>query len=257
MRFFLARFLLAFRKILLRLASVCGTFIVLILKPEDHEKLTRWFYEKDEALETWGNQAVIEQGLVEEEEIFVSTYLKGKEKCLVLNCGGGRETIALAKRGFEVIGVDQSGPLVEEAKRYAVREGLSCRYVAQNVLELSLGETFGAIFLGSNMYSAIPLKEKRIAFLKRAGAHLSKEGLFYMEFAGHVSPQEIRHYPVKKFLAGLFGNRFYGLGDRLFAGWHYEHAFFRQEDLQEEITASGLEAAVLDFRAGYAVLRRA
>lgn len=255
MRFLVAFILLSLKKFFLKLSSICGTLVVLILNPRDHERLTRWFYEQKEAVEIWGNQGIIERGLVEEEEAFVQNYLKGKEKCLVLHCGGGREAVALAKRGFSVKGVDRSEALIEQAKRYAEKEGVRCEYLLQDVLKLSLGEHFDAIFLGSNMYSAIPLKEWRIDFLKRVKEHLTEKGLFYMEFASRVSPEETGNYPLKKFFARLFGNRFYELGDALFAGWHYQHAFVKEEDVRKEIDSSGFSIERLDFENGYAILR--
>ena len=147
--------------------------MVLILKPKDHERLTRHFYQTKEAIRTRGGPPVIEQGLI---------------------------------------------------------------------LDLSLEERFDAVFFGSNMYSVIPLKEWRIAFLKRVGQHLAGGGVFYLEFVTDISPEEVRLYPIKKFFARMFGNRFYELGDSFFAGWHYRHSF-------------GLEVAALSFEAGYAVLR--
>ena len=105
------------------------------------------------------------------------------------------------------------------------------------------------------MYSAVPLKERRIAFLKRVGHHLKEGGLFYMEFKSGISPSELRHYPLKKFLAGLLGNRFYELGDSLFAGWHYQHAFVNEGDLRQEIATSGLKVVTLSFEGEHAILR--
>ena len=243
------------KKCCLKLSSILGTLIVLILKPKDHERLTRWFYEQKEAIETSGGPSVTEGGLIEEEELFVQKYLKGNEKCLVLCSGSGRESIALARKGFQVKGVDQSEILIERAKRCAEERGFSCDFLAQDVLNLSLGEQFDAIFLGSSMYSTIPLKERRINFLKRIKSHLTQEGLFYLEFSSGISPQEITCYPYKKFFARLLGNRFYELGDSLFAGWHYQHSFVKEGDLRQEIEASGLTPEELRFEEGYAVLR--
>ena len=255
MRFWIGRILLTLKKFFLKLSSMLGTLVILILKPKDHERLTRHFYQTREAIRTWGGPPVTEQGLIEEEEVFVHTYLRGGERCLVLHCGGGREAIALAKKGFRVTGVDRSKTLIDAAEQYVEKEDLSCTFLVQDGLALSLEERFDAVFLGSNMYSAIPLKEWRIGFLRRIGQHLTEGGLFYLKFATGVSPEELRSYPIKKSLARMFGNRFYELGDSLFAGWHYQHSFVKEGDLRQEIEASGLEAVALHFDAGYAVLR--
>ena len=255
MRFWIALLLLGLKEGCLKLSSILGTLVVVILKPKDLERLTQRFYHQQEAVGMWGNPAIIEEGLHEGEEFFVKEYLKGNEKCLVLCCGGGRETVALAQKGFQVKGVDWSTGLIEKARTYAAEKGLSCDYVAQDLHELSLGERFDAILLGSNMYSAIPLKERRIHFLKRVREHLEEGGLFFVKFATGVSPEEMRHYPLKKLIATLLGNRNYELGDTLFAGWHYQHAFVKESDLRREIEESGFQIDALHFNEGYAVLR--
>jgi len=51
--------------------------------------------------------------------------LKKADKILDIACGDGRHSIELAKRGYQVVGVDRSRFLIKEANKNAEKAGLS------------------------------------------------------------------------------------------------------------------------------------
>ena len=52
---------------------------------------------------------------------------------LEIGCGTGRVTIPLASAGFDIIGLDVSGSMLEEARRKAEGQGLSISWIQLTV----------------------------------------------------------------------------------------------------------------------------
>jgi SAM-dependent methyltransferase len=57
-------------------------------------------------------------------------------RALDVGCGSGRDAIYLAKRGWQVTGVDSVEQAVESAKQRAVEEGVDVQWVAADVAEV-------------------------------------------------------------------------------------------------------------------------
>jgi ubiquinone/menaquinone biosynthesis C-methylase UbiE len=68
-------------------------------------------------------------------------------RVLDVGCGVGRWSRRLAARGAQVVGVDLSSTMVDEASRRTAAAGLSssCRFTEGDVTQLSLGERFDSI----------------------------------------------------------------------------------------------------------------
>jgi len=238
------------------IASVIGSSILILSKPEDLEALIRQSYRRKEALETWGGIRNRTDGLSEAESHFVTKYLKGKKRCLVLGCGGGRELIALAKLGFEVTGIDSSRELVESAKEHARALSLNCTFEVGDVSHLPQSmEKYDALFMSALMYSLIPTRKRRIAFLKKAQTLLKDDGSFYLEFSVREGRRgDDWKFFVKKWLVRLCGgNRDLEKGDVILTG-HYVHHFNKESEFLAEIEESGFRVIELDFSKIYAVL---
>ena len=72
-------------------------------------------------------------------ENFVETAINGRIapcKAITLGCGTGRETIYLAKRGFEVIGVDFSSIAIKKARRSAKEAGIEVQFIVDDLTDL-------------------------------------------------------------------------------------------------------------------------
>ena len=68
-------------------------------------------------------------------------------KVLDLGCGSGDLAIELARRGFEVTGIDISAVAIDQARAKAAAEGLSIEFEVQDATKLSLGSgPFDSIF---------------------------------------------------------------------------------------------------------------
>jgi SAM-dependent methyltransferase len=81
----------------------------------------------------------------ENEKFFLSLYMLfitermteifGKQKLKILDagCGQGRLSLALARQGHDVTGIDMSPSVIEKAKQYACSEGLNIRLLATDL----------------------------------------------------------------------------------------------------------------------------
>jgi SAM-dependent methyltransferase len=57
-------------------------------------------------------------------------------RTITLGCGVGRETIYLAKKGFDVIGLDFSSTAINQARRRAKAEGLEVPFIVDDLTNL-------------------------------------------------------------------------------------------------------------------------
>ena len=72
-------------------------------------------------------------------------------KVLDLCCGQGRHAVELAKKDYDVVGVDLSAKLLEEARKRAQREGVSLLIERSDMREITYQDEFDAVI---NMFSA-------------------------------------------------------------------------------------------------------
>ncbi len=72
-------------------------------------------------------------------EQFVEMAIDGRiEPCkaITLGCGVGRETIYLAKKGFDVTGLDFSSTAITRARRRAKAEGVEVQFIVDDLTDL-------------------------------------------------------------------------------------------------------------------------
>lgn len=58
---------------------------------------------------------------------------------LDIGCGSGGHTILLARLGYDVLGVDASGPAIEQARENAERQGVAARFAVADPMRLESG----------------------------------------------------------------------------------------------------------------------
>ncbi len=80
-------------------------------------------------------------------------------RALDLACGEGRNSLWLAERGWEVVGVDFSAVGLEKARRLAAARGLQVELVEADLLEWVPAE--GRFDLVAVMYLQLPATERR------------------------------------------------------------------------------------------------
>jgi len=83
-------------------------------------------------------------------------------KVLDVGCGEGFYSIYLAKKGFDVTGIDISERAVEYAKKNAEKEGVKIKFLVMDVNDLEkLNEKFDFVFEWALLHSIMPKQRER------------------------------------------------------------------------------------------------
>lgn len=106
--------------------------------------------------------------------------------CAVLDscCGPGRHALEFARRGFQVTGVDRTGPYLEAARESASAEGLAVDFVQADARAF---ERPGAFALALNLFTSFgyfATPEEDQLMLSRLYSSLASGGILVMELAG-------------------------------------------------------------------------
>ncbi|AHL22195.1 class I SAM-dependent methyltransferase [Thermococcus nautili] len=115
------------------------------------------------------------------EELFRKEAERGVKKILDLACGTGIPTLELARRGYEVTGLDLHEEMLAVARRKAEREGLNVEFIRGNALELDFEGEFDAVttFFSSIMYFDDSAIQQLFNSVKQA---LKPGGVFIADF---------------------------------------------------------------------------
>lgn len=97
---------------------------------------------------------------------FYST-IKKKGKLLDVGCGQGRDSIALAKLGYEVVGIDYSKVGIEQLNEIAKKEQLSLKGIVCDIYHYSNFDEYEFILLDSMFHFGKKEKEKETKLLEK------------------------------------------------------------------------------------------
>ncbi len=198
-------------------------------------------------------------GLHSWESDLLDQYNIRSGRMLVLGAGCGRETIALARKGLVVVGVEINPHAIHAASRLAGQSGVSAHFHRADFLRLPYKRaSFDYLLLSSIMYSAIPGRSLRQESLRDMLRVLKPGALAILSF-------EARHHPrsrlgrlrtrITQALAGLPGaNRAYQPGDACEQRGHFIHTFQDKGELRTEFTGAGAGIREVDWTRGFAVL---
>ncbi len=152
------------------------------------------------ALDLWRLAMTPEQTRAEAE--FLQKALNAGEGSHLLDvpCGNGRHSIALAQRGCQVTGVDQSEECIAEAKNAS--GGLAARWIAADMRQLAWTAEFDGAFCFGNSFGYLDPEEGR-AFLAAMARALKPDGRFVLETG----------MAAESILASLQKTRWHKIGD--------------------------------------------
>ncbi len=114
-------------------------------------------------------------------ETLLEHFNRTAHKVLDLCCGTGNLSELLALSGYEVVGVDKSPAMIEQARRKADANHSGVRYYVQDAAQLKLNETFDLIVSLFDSLNYITEPTEFAETMRRAHIHLNPEGVFIFD----------------------------------------------------------------------------
>lgn len=108
------------------------------------------------------------------------------QKCCILDigCATGRASIALAKEGHVVTGIDIADRLIEEARVNATEQGLTITYQVCDPTTLPFPDQVFDAVLMLKTYCYVPKRQNRVAWLNEIARVLKPESwLFLVQYS--------------------------------------------------------------------------
>lgn len=118
---------------------------------------------------------------VEVEAIVNLLDLAPSATVLDLGCGVGRHALELARRGFQVTGVDRTAAYLAEAQSRAEEEGLPDRFVAADMREFVRPGAFDAVLSLYTSFSYFEEPEDNLRVLENVADSLKAGGKFLLQ----------------------------------------------------------------------------
>jgi 2-polyprenyl-3-methyl-5-hydroxy-6-metoxy-1,4-benzoquinol methylase len=127
-------------------------------------------------------------GLLGWETALVERHFAGCRTVLVGAAGGGREVVALARRGIAVDAFECSPVLLATAERVLREEGLTARVrlAPPDTLPDGLG-TYDGVILGWGAYTHVAGRQARVRLLRDLAGHLRSGGPLLFSFQTRTS----------------------------------------------------------------------
>ena len=240
-----------------RLANFLNGFLPALLPPARLNSIVRAYYgsiyqpiryirfaDLDGCLELW-------------EEKVLDQYRIRSGRILILGAGDGREALAIARRGVPVVGVDLHAVALGAANHLARGSNLPAQFLQADYFKLPLApHSFECALLSAWMYSAIPGRSRRQAWLAAMASLLKPRGHLILSFMPQTFPRSRLgrwRARLNTVLARLPGaNPTYQPSD-VWRG-HFYHAFRDEAEIREELSTAGMEVLALDWARGFAVV---
>ena len=234
------------------LASACHTGVWLSILSEPRRfAIDRVYYDGETMYRT---AEYNKRGLWEWEALAIDRYFAGCRRVAVVSAGGGREVLALLRRGVQVSGWECHPGLVEFANELLISEGYksSVRQAPRDQCPPIDAGCDGAI-VGWGAYMLIRGSARRVDFLQQLRARLEPGAPVFLSF---VMRPRSRRFGIAARLGNLL-RRFTG-GERLEVGDYlvpnFVHMFTRREVIREFAAAGYDVAAFYASPYGHAVV---
>jgi SAM-dependent methyltransferase len=104
------------------------------------------------------------------------------ESILDVGCGTGNHSICFAKKGYNVVGIDLSKVMVNQAKKKAKEKGLSVKFFVKDMRNFSLKKKFDAVLCLFGTFGYCIKDDDVFATFKRIRNHLKRNSLFIFDF---------------------------------------------------------------------------
>lgn len=103
-------------------------------------------------------------------------------RILDVACGHGRHSVELARRGFEVTGLDLSTPSLKIARESAAQAGLDVTFVERDMRDIGFDSEFDAAINMFTAFGYLETEEDDQKVLEAIARALIEGGLFFIDF---------------------------------------------------------------------------
>ena len=130
--------------------------------------------------------------------------LCGKERILDLACGYGRHALEFARRGYQVVGVDITSVLIDDAKAAAKRENLSAEFILSDIRDVSFSNEFDVVLnMADGAVGYLEDEDENLKIFDAAARALKPGGQHFMDIMS--ADYADVHYPCRSWDAGENG----------------------------------------------------
>jgi SAM-dependent methyltransferase len=110
-------------------------------------------------------------------DFYVEEAKAAQPPVLELACGTGRVTLAIARAGVPIVGVDSSAQMLEKGREKAGADGdLPVRWVQADMRDFRLEERFGLALIPARSFLHLLNSEDQVKALTNIGQHLAPGG---------------------------------------------------------------------------------
>ncbi|EQB67497.1 MAG: methyltransferase [Thermoplasmatales archaeon E-plasma] len=128
----------------------------------------------------------------DEELTYLLDVLRTKNDVLDLACGFGRFSIPLARKGYNVTGIDITPIFIERAREIADQEGLQIQFSVGDMRNITYDDSsFDAVICMWNAFSEIVDSDDQIKVIREIYRVLKNDGMGLIEVRNHRSPKAL------------------------------------------------------------------
>jgi 2-polyprenyl-3-methyl-5-hydroxy-6-metoxy-1,4-benzoquinol methylase len=113
-------------------------------------------------------------------EAIFRKYSKRVKTILDLGCGTGGHALVLARRGYEVVGVDRSVAMLDIAKEKAKKDNMAIKFYQDDITTLDLKRTFDAVIAMFAVMGYQISNDNLASACATARRHLKPGGIFFL-----------------------------------------------------------------------------
>lgn len=191
--------------------------------------------------EAYRHPSLLEQGLLPFENGWLQR-LPPKARVAVIGCGGGRDMLALARRGFSVSGLDVSSDSVDSARIDLAAQNIPVSIFCGDATDFVFPNgPFDAVIFSWLTYGYIPGRNRRIQALLNAVRAMTPGGQVILTLKENNQESLGRALRAARLIAAITGNKFrLESGDNLHERFLYEH-HFSEKEIAGEADGAGLK----------------
>ena len=126
----------------------------------------------------------IESEHTDEDADAIIRFLSLSPHCRVLDlcCGQGRHSLELARRDYQVVGLDLSSTLLAESRQQAQKEKLNVEFIQSDMRRIPFESEFEGIFNFYTAFGYFQLDEDNQAVLNAVAHALKPGGRFLLDY---------------------------------------------------------------------------